>query len=181
MSGFQFEKLNLADAETRREYESTFHDCFAKVTSNRLIHRLWLWDYTAGRVAARIPYAQQTILGLRDGAGSLDTAMAFNTGMRELQSAAFGFAVPDGRRCFEILTFLSLSDRTLKVKLDFWRRCLEELRALGYRDGYATTAHRPLASYRRLGWRVVDETSLEGERRYFLHYDLAGATRSNAA
>jgi hypothetical protein len=181
MSGFQFAELNLSEPETRREYESTFHDCFAKVTSNRLIHRLWLWDYTARRVAARIPYEQQTILGLRDSTGKLDTAMAFNTGMRELQSAAFGFVVPHAGGCFEILTFFSLSDRTLKVKLEFWRLCLEELYARGYRDGYATTAHRPLAAYRRLGWRVVDETSLEGEQRYFLHYDLADAAKSNAA
>ena len=181
MTGFQFDELNPADPETLREYESTFHDCFAKVTSNRLIHRLWLWDYSAGRVAVRIPYGQQTILGLRDVAGRLDTAMAFNTGMRELQSAAFGFAVPHACRYFEILTFFSLGDRTLQVKLEFWRRCLEELRARGFRDGYATTAARPLAAYRRLGWRVIDETSLDGEQRYFLHYNLAVEARSTAA
>jgi hypothetical protein len=181
MSGFRFEELNPAEPETRREYESAFHDCFAKVTSNRLVHRIWLWDYAAGRVATLIPYDQQTILGFRNGAGRLDTAMAFNTGMQELQSAAFGFAVPHGGRCFEILTFFSLSDRTLQVKLEFWRRCLEELHARGYRDGYATTARRPLAAYRRLGWRVVDESSIEGEQRYFLHYDLTAVARSNAA
>jgi hypothetical protein len=181
VSGFQFEDLNLAEPETLREYESAFHDCFAKVTANRLVHQLWLWDYAAGRVAARIAYDQQTILALRDHAGRLDTAMAFNTGMRDLQSAAFGFAVPDAGECFEILTFFSVGDRTLQVKLEFWKRCLQELRARGFRDGYATTAHRPLAAYRRLGWRVVDETSVEGERRYFLHYDLADAARSDAA
>jgi len=181
MSSFQFEELNLADLETRHEYESAFHDCFAKVTSNRLIHQLWQWDYAAGRVATRIAYDQQIVFGLRDDDGKLDTAMAFNVGMCELQSAAFGFAVPPTGGCFEILTFFSRSDRTLKVKLAFWSRCLEELRALGYRDGYATTAHRPLASYRRLGWRIIDETSLAGEQRYFLHYGLAGAQRSEAA
>jgi hypothetical protein len=181
LSGFQFEELNLADSETRHEYESAFHDCFAKVASNRLVHQLWLWDYGARRVAVRIPYDQQTILALRDGAGRLDTAMAFNTGMRELQSAAFGFAVADAGGCFEILTFFSRRDRTLKVKLEFWKRCLEELYVRGYRDGYATTAHRPLASYRRLGWRVVDERLVQGEQRYFLHYDLAGGARSSVA
>ena len=173
MSAFRFEELNLADQEIRREYESTFHDCFVQVTSNRLIHQLWVWDYAAGRVAVRIPYDQQIVLGVRDSVGRLDTAMAFNVGMQELQSAAFAFAVPHAGRSFEILTFFSRSDRTLKMKLAFWRRCLEEMQARGYRDGYATTARRPLASYRRLGWRVIDETSLAGEQRYFLHYDLA--------
>jgi hypothetical protein len=181
MLRFCFEELNTHDPLVREEYERAFHDAFIQVTTNRLIHKLWLWDYSARRVETRIPYDEQVIFALRDEAGRIETAMAFNVGASGWQSSAFGFAGPATRHgSCEILTFFSVADHTLSVKLAFWRRCVTELRARGFENSYATTALRPLASYMRLGWRVIASKQIEGEPRYFLRHDLKFALKSAA-
>jgi hypothetical protein len=99
--------------------------------------------------------------------------MAFNVSLTCFQSAAFGFAPPTDRfGCFEVLTFFTVSDHSVRSKFDFWARCLDELKNVGLKTGFATTARRPLVPYLRVGWRCVDQNEIEGEQRFFLRYEL---------
>ena len=78
MNGFKFELLNPSDNAAVEEYEAAFYQSFSKVTTNRLVQKLWLWDHETGRLKTRVPYQDQLICALRDQAGRLRSAMAFN-------------------------------------------------------------------------------------------------------
>jgi len=173
MKDFKFELLDTSDPAAVREYEAAFYHAFAKVTTNRLVQKLWLWDHESGRLRTRIPYGAQIICVLRDQSGSLHSAMAFNVALPQFQSAAYGFATPEVEAgAFEVLTFFAVASEMLQVRSRFWARCVSLLSACGYHSGYATTARRPLPMYRRAGWRVLEEREIESEKRYFIHYTI---------
>ena len=174
MNDFKFELLNSSDSAAVEEYEAAFYQSFSKVTTNRLVQKLWLWDHQAGRLKTRIPYQDQLICALRDQAGRLLSAMAFNVELRQFQAASYGFAAPPApTRSFEVLTFFAPIAQTLEVCANFWSSCLALLRGRGLTTGYATTARRPLPMYRRAGWQILQEQEIESEMRYFLHYRIA--------
>ena len=172
MSDLTFAVLNRSTDEIR-EYESAFFQSFSKVESNRLARKLWLWDFDSERICTRIPYEDQIICALRDQAGQLRSAMAFNIALRHFQSSAYGFAAPEAPAAsFEVLTFFAASAQTLDVYSSFWSNCIALLRGIGLTIGYATTAFRPLPMYRRIGWRILEEREIESEKRYFLNYRI---------
>lgn len=163
------EVLDTTDSAQVLEYETAFHDAFVRVTSNRLVHQLWAWDYENRRLATRIPYSDQVVCVWRNGDGALHTAIAFNTAMREFQSSYFGFGpAGDTAGCFEVLTFFSTGPRSIAWLTTLWRECLDLLSSMHLKVGYATTARRPMRLYRIGGWRVLEEKEIEGEMRYFL-------------
>ncbi len=173
MNDFQFELLNPSDPAAVQEYEAAFYKAFARVTTNRLVQKLWLWDDETARVKTRVPYQDQLICTLRDQAGRLRSAMAFNVELRQFQAAAYGFAAPPAPwTSFEVLTFFALAAQMPGVIANFWSSCLALLRGRGLTTGYATTAPRPLRMYQRAGWRVLQEQEIESERRYFLRYEI---------
>lgn len=169
-----FEVLDTEDAAQRAAYERAFYAAFSRVTGNRLIRSLWAWDDAGRRLAARIPYADQVVFVGRDERGEIETAIATNWALHEFQSTAFGFPRPArAAGCCEFLTFFTVRDFRLAVKIRFWEACFAELRRRGLRVAYATTAARVLPVYRRLGGEVLAETVVEGEARYFLRFSLA--------
>lgn len=174
MSDLSFDVLDVSN-DAVREYESAFYQSFSRATANRLVQRLWLWDHDNGRLRTRIPYEDQLICTLRDQAGRLRSAMAFNIALRQFQAASYGFAAPQAScRSFEVLTFFTLAAQTLDVCASFWSSCLALLSGRAFMTGYATTAQRPLPMYRRAGWRILDEREIESEKRYFLNYKIPG-------
>lgn len=173
MNDFQFGLLNPSDPTAVQEYEAAFYHAFAKVTTNRLVQKLWLWDHVAARLKTRVRYQDQLICTLRDQAGRLRSAMAFNVELRQFQAASYGFAPPVPGLSFEVLTFFASAAQTLGVYSSFWASCLALLRGRGLTTGYATTAPRPLPMYRRAGWQIVQEKDIESEKRYFLRYEIA--------
>jgi len=169
-----FECLDTADPAACADYERAFHEAFSRVTGNRLVRTLWQWDDARQRLATRIPYADQVVFVARDGHGRIETAIAANVALHAFQSAAFGFPHPvrvDG--CCELLTFFTVQNFRLDLKLRFWAACFAELRQRGLRTAYATTAARVLPIYRRMGGDVIGETVRDGEARYFLRFSLA--------
>ena len=171
MKGLSFELLNVADPVALKEYEAGFYQSFAGVTTNRLVQKLWLWDHDAGRLKTRVPYQNQIICALRDQAGRLCSAIAFNIELRQFQSASYGFAAPEAAHgSFEVLTFFATAAQHLGVGASFWSSCLALLGRRGLTTGYATTAPRPLPMYRRAGWQVVHELEIESEMRHFIRY-----------
>jgi hypothetical protein len=170
-----FTELDAGDPAAVAEYERAFHAAFSRIAGNRLIQDLWLWDDPAQRLATRIPYRDQIVLLGRDPAGEIQTAMAFNCAMREFQSSAFDFAPPEPTEgTCELIVFFTLGHRHLSRVVANLVHCYAEMRARGYHTAYATTAPRPLRTYRRIGGtEVIDEREIEGEMRYFLRVDLA--------
>jgi hypothetical protein len=170
---YKFELLDTSDAAAVREYEEAFYQSFSKVSSNRLLRKLWVWNDEAGRLKTRVSYADQLICVSREPSGRLHSAMAFNVALRQFQASAYDFAAPDAMvGAFEVLTFFALATETVLVRANFWARCVALLSACGYHAGYATTARRPLSMYRRAGWRVLGEREIESEMRYFIHYKI---------
>lgn len=180
MQQLTFERLDPSDAAVRLNYEQGFFTSFERVKSNRLVHELWLWDFEARRLRTRIPYEDQWVFAMRDGAGAVQAALAFNVSMKAFQSSAYGFVAPaDTQGCFEVLTFFDPSDRALGFKYRLWNGCLRVLHEHGFHTGFATTAPRPLPVYRRVGWEVLRQAEISGEQRYFLRYSMAGQGQSS--
>lgn len=177
---YKFEQLNPSDPAAVQEYESAFYRSFSGLTTNRLVQKLWLWDHAGARLRTRIPYTDQVICCLRDHAGRLRLAMAFNIELRHFQSASYGFAAPQAASgSFEVLTFFAVAAQTLDVCAKFWSSCLDLLGERGLTIGYATTARRPLPMYRRAGWRIMQEREIESEVRYFLRYKVLEVSPAN--
>jgi len=166
------ELLDHRDAAAVADYERVFYDTFSAVTGNRLIRWLWHWDDAASRLATRIPYDDQLVYIQRDSTGTIDAAIAVNTVLRTCQAAGFGFAVPAEPGLCEFLVFFAHADHNLRTRFAFWSACFTDLRRRGLHTGYATTARRPLAFYRRIGGSVVDTAEIEGEERFFLRFSL---------
>ena len=178
MKDFNFELLDTSNPAAVQEYEAAFHQSFSKVGTNQLVRKLWVWDDEAGRLKTRVPYEDQLICVLRDPSGSLRSAMAFNVALRQFQAATYDFAAPQTKvGGFEVLTFFSVAAETLRVRADFWARCVALLSACGFYAGYATSAWRPLSMYQRAGWRVLEEREVESEKRYFLNYQIPRSER----
>jgi hypothetical protein len=170
---YSFERLDCEEKSAREAYERAFFASFERVTSNRLVHELWMWDHAGRRLATRIPYCDQMVFVLRDDSGGVQAALAVNVAMKSFQSAAFGFTPPsDTAGCFEVLTFFCVSDHRLGVTLSLWTQCLEVFKSAGYHTGFASTARRPLVMYRRIDWKQIGIATILDEERFFLKYRI---------
>jgi hypothetical protein len=168
--------LDVGQPAELEQFERAFYAGFAAASHNRLVRWLWEWDHEARRLRTRIPYGEQRIWILETAAGELAGAIAVNLALRTLQAAAYGFAVPPGvapGAACEFLTFFSIRDFSLAAKHALWTEMFDDLRTDGRTLAFATTAPRIMPMYRRMGAQVLGETSLEGEIRYFLQFDLA--------
>lgn len=168
-------RLDILDPRNEADvaaYERSFYDTFSAVTGNRLIRHLWLWNDDERRLATRIPYEDQVVYLQRDDNGQVDAAIAVNLAMHQQQGAHFGFQAPAKPGLCEFLTFFVLSDHSLRSRYAFWSACFADLRHRGLQVGYATTARRPLAFYRRIGGEVIETAVIEGEERFFLRFSL---------
>lgn len=167
--------LDPANPALVAAYEHAFHRAFRKAVENRLVRTLWQWDDAAQRLSTHIGYDQQ-IIYIQPGTDcAVGAALAVNTGMQHLQASAFGFSVPDDAVApCEILTFFTAEDHHLANRVALLRDGFNDLRHRGYRDILATTAQRPLATYRRFfsafNGRITQTAVIDGEARYFLRY-----------
>jgi len=171
---YVLELLDPSVPSEREAYERAFYAGFRRAQWNKLVRQLWDWDDDAGRLATRIPYNDQILYAYRTAeTGEIALAMGVNTALRTFQSLAYGFPAPtDPTGCCEFLTVFSSNDFQLRTKLRFWRQTYADLRARGFHTGYASTAPRVLGFYLRQGGRILSETEIQGEVRYFLQFDL---------
>jgi hypothetical protein len=170
------EILDVKDPCSVATYERAFHSSFTGVTGNTLIRDLWIWDDDAQRLAVRIPYDDQVVYVARDADRGIKTALGVNVAMRAKQSATFGF--DSGTRtegCCELLTYFTTGEHRVGAQRAFIEACFTDLRGRGLHTAYATTAPRPLPTYRRIGGELVDERRVDGEMRYFLKFSLSRA------
>ena len=173
MNGHVFSQLDPFNSAVREQYETAFYDAFSSATTNTLVRHLWTWDDARRRLSTRVSYEDQIIYGWRDAGASLLSALAINVRPRAFQSAYFGFK-PAERISdeFEVLTFFSTRPNHMALLAKFWAYCIADLQENGLRVGYATAAERLLPMHRRAGWRVIGETRIDGESRYFLTYRI---------
>lgn len=171
--------LDLNDPAHIEIYERSFYKAFAPLTHNRLIHSLWLWDHDNQRLSTRIGYDQQIILVHWCDSGAIDSAFAVNLLGSGLQSAYFGFAVPEQElphkqnNCCEFLTLFSLANKNIgSLPLRYLKAAFAQLRQRGLQHGYATTARKLLPYYLRMGGKIIETKMIEGEERIFLEFEL---------
>jgi hypothetical protein len=178
--------LDASDPEQVAEYERHFYRAYAALTDNTLVRLIWDWDDAARRVRTRVPYAEQVIYCQRDDQGRLTAAMAVNLNPdAALQSAGFGFPPPvahahspdpEGRYC-ELVNFMTTPhqrDQARTTHQTFVRDfCYADLVSRGFGTAYSTCTKRRLRAYQLFGATVLDETVIQGEARYFLHWPIA--------
>lgn len=176
--------LDLNDPREIEAFEHGFFNGFEAATHNRLVRWLWDWDHEARRLRTRVPYADQKIWALHDSAGALTSAIAVNVALRSLQAAAYDFVIPtalttDGKTggICEFLTFFAVGEHEFAQKRRLWRELFDDLRAAGFRHAVATTSPKVLPIYRWMGAQIAGEVQLEGEIRFFLHFDLGRTCR----
>jgi len=180
MTGTRHVLLDADDPVRLAEYERDFYLAYAGLGDNRLVRRIWEWDHGARRVRTRVPYPDQVIYCRRSATGRLDGAMAVNLSPdRMLQSAAFGFALPEppehGGRACEILSVMRSPGPqwTPRTYPDFIREFVfQDLLLRGFDTAYATCTRRRLRSYLALGAQLRDRSRIEGEERFFLRWPL---------
>jgi hypothetical protein len=163
-----FIRLDAADPGIRREYERAFYEAFARVQTNRLVRRLWLWDDENLRLRVRLAYEDHAIWASRRANGELHYAIAAHADPTRAQSAAYGFEIPHEPGVFEVLTFFAAGPTSFAEARAFWRSFLAHMRAAGLARGYATCASRMLPLYTRAGWEAVAAREIESETRHFL-------------
>ena len=181
-------QLDFSSPAEIEAFERAFYEGFAHATHNRLVRWLWEWDHAARRLRTRIPYSEQQAWALVDASGALCAVVSANVRLRTLQSAAYGFAVPPelasdaaaGRVC-EFLTFFAVGEHSLRTKHALWRRMFDDLRAANFTHALATTAPKAMPMYRYLGVKVIGETQIEDETRFFLDFDLAARPEGEGA
>jgi hypothetical protein len=171
--------LDTSDPAQVAEYEGHFYQAFAALTDNTLVRLIWDWDDQGQRVRARIPYADQVIYCLRDDQGRLAAAMAVNLNpAAALQSADFGFAPTnaEGRYC-ELMNLMTTPHHRTQARATYQAFIRDfayaDLVSRGFDTAYSTCTRRRLRSYRLFGATVLDETVIQGEARYFLHWPIA--------
>ncbi len=176
-------RLDAGDPAVIEMFERAFYQGFAYVTHNKLIQKLWIWDHEGARLRTRIPYAEQALWGRYTG-DRFDAGVALNVRLNALQSSAFGFSVPpdlvpaaaEGHVC-EFMALFVINDNSLAGIFTFWKEVFAELYAAGFTHALATTAPKILPLYRRIGGVTINEADIEGEKRFFLRFDLTRAAR----
>lgn len=167
------EQLDPANPKMVELYERAFHLAYQRVPTNTLIRDLWKWDDASGRLATRIPYDDQFVFLLRGSEGGIETAIGVNTAMRHFQATAFDFAPPaDTTGVCELLTFFTVADGALVRAFRFWEAFCVEMCARGFHTAFATTAPRPLPTYRYMGAEVLETREIAGQQRFLLRFDL---------
>jgi hypothetical protein len=170
--------LDTRDPFEVQLYEEAFFSVFVKVSSNRLVRKIWDWDAANERLKTKIPYTDQIIFAWKSPEGQIKCAVAFNLNKSKSQFGEYGFSVPGDKkgRFVEVLTlFAQNPERANGFRLDqfFFRpNCGAYMKDNGYDFALSTCAQRPLATYLRWGWEVIDEATIADEKRYFLFYDI---------
>lgn len=174
--------VDVTDDGQVGEYERTFYQSYAGLADNKLVRLIWDWDDDRQRTRTKIPYADQVIYSERDADGKLTGAMAVNLNWpAAFQGQAFGFVEPDslngpgGRSC-EILNVMMIPQRSATAR-ESYRRFVSDfvyrdLYHQGFDIAYSTCVRRLLRPYQRLGARLLGQTTIDGEDRYFLCWPL---------
>ncbi|MEY2796060.1 MAG: hypothetical protein RIR10_1776 [Planctomycetota bacterium] len=174
--------LDWADSILVADLESQAYEAFHGGNGSPLLRNLWIWDDATRRVRTRVPHEDQQAWVEIDGT-CVHTAIIVNTRLAVLQSSAYGFRVPDdlddGRGICEFTLAYSRLDHSISHFHTAWDEAFHDLRAMGFRDGFATCSRRVLPVYRRMGARILEETQIGEEIRYFLHFDLERTSRWN--
>jgi hypothetical protein len=164
--------FDASDLDVREEYERVFYEAFARVPSNLLVRRLWLWDDEHRRLQTRLAYEDQQIWISRRTDGALHIAIATTRNPALAQSATYGFVIPHAPAIFEVLTFFAAGPLTFSEVRSFWGEFIAKMRDAGNTTGYATSAEPMLPMYKRAGWEIVEKAEIAGETRYFLRLCL---------
>ena len=174
--------LDWNDGDLVASMESEAYAAFDGGASSALLRRLWIWDDESRRVRTRVPAEDQRAWIEVDGE-RVHTAIVVNTRLAVLQSAAFGFGVPaefqDGGGICEFTLAYSQLNHSIGHFHAAWDEAFHGLRAMGFREGFATCARRLLPLYRRMGARSLAEVEIGDEIRYFLHFNLERTSRWN--
>ena len=181
-----YSSMRLLDAKNAMEqelFEQAFFRGFRQSSHNQLIRWLWEWDEPRQRLRTRVPYEDQKIWVGGSG-DNLVVGIAVNVRLALLQSAAFGFSIPDslseGGRICEFLAFFSMGDHSLANIHAIWTEVFRALQGFGYCEAVATAAPKVLPLYRRMGATILDEREVEGEKRFFLRFELIRTARWTA-
>lgn len=171
---------NDADVEM---FEKSFYKAFVDLHSNQLIKKIWDWDSNRERLRTKIPYSDLEIYSWRNNDDTIKSAIAANVNVDITQFSQFGFSYPaDGVQphCEIVAFFTDNSNRTNGIHLNsifLKSHCVPYIHSKGFKSLYSTCAEKPLNTYLRWGWQVLEETIIENEKRYFIYFDIEASLK----
>lgn len=173
-----FQRILPTDKLEIDEFESAFYRAFISIGDSILIRRIWDWNDENRKLRLKISYEDLVVLRWKSVEGRINCAVAANLNNFSTQFSEFGFSFPvhlPKPHCEIVTLFTNWEDRKSAITLNrnFLKAyCIPFMAELGYRSLYSTCAIKPMKTYIRWGWDVIDETFIDGEKRYLLHYNI---------
>ena len=165
--------VDCGDRDQVDQYEKMFYQCFIGLEKQALIRKIWCFDDAHHRLKTKIPYDHQSVYRIVDGE-RVCGCLSLNILGRQYQFSEFHFDFPflsdPARTVCEVLTLFAVAQPA--VTRSRWHAICRGLFEHGFSDVLATTAERPLLLYRRLGFSVIGETTMNEQRRYLIHMNL---------
>lgn len=165
--------LNTSDLTALNNYEERFYKAYIHLEKQNLIRKIWEFDDTYARIKTKISYSDQMVFNLHE-RDSIIGAIAFNVAEREFQFSEYGFCFsPQPKEKTRICEILTLFSEKNKIDKRLWGQTCQMLADRGFTDLLATSAPRPMSLYKRVfRFKVIDCSIIDGETRYFIHFDL---------
>ncbi|MDG1332944.1 MAG: hypothetical protein P8P74_11490 [Crocinitomicaceae bacterium] len=183
LNALRFQQIQPSNRKEINAFESAFYNAFIEISNDRLLRRIWRWDDLKRKLRLKISYDDLIILSWKSPSEHIKCSVAANTNNSIVQFAEFGFSFPKDKpqpHCEIVTLFTNQLERESGLALNrkFLKAyCFPFMRNLGYKSLYSTCARKPLLTYLRWGWKVIDETVIGEEERYFLHYDLSNNSK----
>jgi hypothetical protein len=170
--------MNPYQIEEMEDFERSFYRAFVTIENNILIRKIWNWDDENKRLKLKNNFDDLVILVWKSPNEILKCGVVANLNTDDTQLGKFGFAFPSFKpkpHCEIVTLFTDLSDRKIGVSLNrhFLKAyCIPYMAEMGYKSLYSTCAEKPLKTYLRWGWELIEEKVIDTEKRYLLYYDI---------
>ncbi|BEL05827.1 hypothetical protein Q0Z83_040180 [Actinoplanes sichuanensis] len=172
--------LDTGDIAAVERYERHFYQAYTRLTDNRLVRRIWIFDDERQRVRTSIPYRDQVVYQWRPAPDAEPGCyLAVNLEVkRAFQSAHYGFTPEPGETCCEFLNVMTASPVPAgRLFAGFIRDVgMRDLVDRGFDVAYGTCTRRLLAPYLRLGAQHAAARTIDGEERHLLRWPIGELT-----
>lgn len=170
---FSYEVLDTSNQEKVLEYENALYRAFVN-TEIKTLDQIWIFDHEKKRLRTIIPYDSQKIFVARNG-DKLTSGIAININVNEMfQLEIQGFTIPKSKGVAEGLGIFNFPELTeyKPVALILKKYAFKIVRDLGICTVYSTCSQKKLRGYLFMGWKLLDEKTFRGEKKYLLEVPI---------
>ena len=178
INNYEFYILDTDDNNQIIEYEKKFYEAhIRKFPNSWAINNMQIID--GCRLKPNIPYDNLELIAVRVD-GELIAGIKANFDKNNFQLYEMGFNINDNdkkRNTCEGMNFFALSDDYDQLEFfnlmeTFSQYYMEQLEKKGIEVIYGTTRKRTKIIYLRMGFEIIDELDIEGEKQYLIRYNF---------